>query len=142
MKGQLKQLELKSDRPLFIHIDGEVFAGFGTDVREITLEAIPAALERLGPDDRQTLQLLYTAAALLQQEHAEQLRSFETGEQLPDRFAAVLELPHAASPRDQLAVLGRRHRQRTRTVVNWVGTYENVVRRLLRSWELEIQWNR
>jgi hypothetical protein len=105
-------------------------------------EAIPAALERLGPDDRQTLQLLYTAAALLQQEHAERLRSFVTGQQLADRFAADLELPHAASPRDQLAVLGRRHRQRTRTVVNWVGTYENVVRRLLRSWELEIQWNR
>jgi YegS/Rv2252/BmrU family lipid kinase len=43
--GQLKQLELKSDRPLFIHIDGEIFSGFGTDVKDIKLEVLPGALE-------------------------------------------------------------------------------------------------
>jgi diacylglycerol kinase (ATP) len=43
--GHLKQLELKSDRPLFIHMDGEIFSGFGTDVDAIKLEVLPGALE-------------------------------------------------------------------------------------------------
>ena len=105
-------------------------------------DALPAALERLRPAERRTLRLFYTAAVLLQQEHAERLQSFVTGQRLPDRFAADLGLPPAASPRERLLALGRRHRQQTQTVVNWVGTYESVARRLLRSWELEAQWNR
>ncbi len=43
--GSLKKLALKSDRPLFIHIDGEVFADFGSDVRELIIEILPGALE-------------------------------------------------------------------------------------------------
>jgi diacylglycerol kinase (ATP) len=41
----LRQMELQSDAPLRIHIDGEVFAGFGSDVRSLKLEIIPGALE-------------------------------------------------------------------------------------------------
>lgn len=104
-------------------------------------EAVPAALERLHLAEQWTLRLFYTAAVLLQQEYAERLRSFVVGQRLPDWFAADLNLP-AASPRERLAALGRQHRQRTQAHVNWVGTYENVARRLLRSWELEAQWNR
>jgi hypothetical protein len=103
--------------------------------------AAPAALERLRPTEQWTLRLFYTAAVLLQQEYAEQLRSFVVDQRLPDQFAADLNLP-PAPPRERLAALGRRHRQRTQAHVNWVGTYENVVRRLLRSWELETRWNR
>ncbi len=105
-------------------------------------EAVPAALEELLPAEQQTLRLFYTAAVLLQQEYAERLQSFVAGQQLPDRFAADLGLPSTASPRERLVALGQRHRQQTQTIVNWVGTYENVVRCLLRSWELEVQWNR
>ena len=105
-------------------------------------EAVPAALGRLRPAEQQTLRLFYTAAVLLQQEYAERLRLSVAGRWLPDRFAADLGLPDAASPRERLAALGQRHRQQTGAVVNWVGTYENVVRCLLRSWELEVQWNR
>lgn len=105
-------------------------------------EAVPAALERLRPAEQRTLRLFYTAAVLLQQEYAERLRPFVAGRRLPDRFAADLGLLPAASPRERLAALGQRHRQQTQTVANWAGTYENVVRCLLRSWELEIQWNR
>lgn len=43
--GTLKKLALKSDKPMYIHTDGEIYAGFGTDVREINLEIIPEALE-------------------------------------------------------------------------------------------------
>ena len=41
----MKTMRLKSSKPLFIHTDGEIFAGFGTDVRELALEILPQALE-------------------------------------------------------------------------------------------------
>ena len=43
--GQLRELTLEANRPLYIHIDGEIFAGFGTDVRKLKLAVIPGALE-------------------------------------------------------------------------------------------------
>lgn len=43
--GTFKELSLVSDRPLIIHVDGEIYAGFGTDVRQITTEILPNALE-------------------------------------------------------------------------------------------------
>ncbi len=43
--GQLKTLDLVSDKPLYIHTDGEVFSAFGTDVRELRIEVLPKALE-------------------------------------------------------------------------------------------------
>jgi diacylglycerol kinase (ATP) len=45
--GQFKKLELSSDRPLTIHTDGEIFAGFGVDVRQLSVEIVPNALEVL-----------------------------------------------------------------------------------------------
>ncbi|MCK4451614.1 MAG: hypothetical protein KAX26_13595, partial [Anaerolineae bacterium] len=104
-------------------------------------EAMPVALEWLRPAERWTLRLFYTAAVLLQQEYAGRLRSFVAGQWLPDRFAVDLGLPDTASLRERLTALGRQHRQQTQAYVNWVGTYENVARRLLRSWELEVQWS-
>ncbi|MBT3391924.1 MAG: diacylglycerol kinase family lipid kinase [Chloroflexi bacterium] len=41
----LKQAKITSDRPLNIHIDGEIFAGFGTDVRQLDFELVPGAIE-------------------------------------------------------------------------------------------------
>lgn len=43
--GKVREMQLASDRPLYIHADGEIFAGFGTDVRELTIRVLPAALE-------------------------------------------------------------------------------------------------
>ena len=40
-----KKLSLKSDRPLYIHADGEIFTSFGSDVRDITFEVLPQALK-------------------------------------------------------------------------------------------------
>ena len=105
-------------------------------------DAIPAALERLQPAERLMLQLFYTAASLLQQEYAERLRPFVAGSRLPNRFAADLGLPSAISPREGLVALGQQHRRQSQVEVNWVGTYESVVRCLLRSWKSEAQWNR
>jgi diacylglycerol kinase family enzyme len=43
--GQFNKLEMTSDRPLYIHTDGEIFAGFGVDVRRLSVELIPGAIE-------------------------------------------------------------------------------------------------
>ncbi len=43
--GVFHRIEIHSDRPLPIHIDGEIFAAFGTDVRQVTIEILPGALE-------------------------------------------------------------------------------------------------
>jgi len=43
--GQLHKLQLHSERPLTIHADGEIISGFGTDVRDVTVEVVPGALE-------------------------------------------------------------------------------------------------
>lgn len=45
--GQLRKLDLRAERPLTIHIDGEIFAGLGTDVRQISVEILPGILEVL-----------------------------------------------------------------------------------------------
>ncbi len=100
------------------------------------------ALERLPPAEQQTLRIFYTAAVLLQQEHAERLQHYVPVQHLPNRFATDLGLSATAPPSEQLTALGQRHRQQTQAVVNWVGTYEDVARHLLRSWELEARWNR
>ena len=46
--GQFHNLELESDRPIYIHNDGEIFSGFGMDVRKISVEILPGAIEVQG----------------------------------------------------------------------------------------------
>jgi diacylglycerol kinase family enzyme len=43
--NRFRQMKVESDRPLFIHIDGEIYAGFGSNVRQLSLEILPGALE-------------------------------------------------------------------------------------------------
>ena len=104
-------------------------------------DGVTGALKRLHPSERRTLRFFYTAAALLQREHAEKLPSAASGKWLPNRFADELALPTSATIKEQLVALGQRHRQQTHTYINWLGTYENVVHHLLRSWELEARWS-
>ena len=106
-------------------------------------EAVPAALKRLRPPERLTLQSFYVAAMLLQQEHAHRLQPFlaTRWQWLPDMFSAELGLPTQGTPRERLILLGYTHRQRTKATVNWVGTYEQVARRLIHYWERETQWS-
>ncbi len=42
--GTFRRLKLRTDTPLRIHIDGEIFAGFGSDVHQLEVEIIPAAI--------------------------------------------------------------------------------------------------
>lgn len=45
--GQVKRMDVVSNRPLYLHTDGEIFAGFTTDVRRLKIEILPQALEVL-----------------------------------------------------------------------------------------------
>jgi diacylglycerol kinase family enzyme len=43
--GQFQKMEIQSNKPMYIHTDGEIFAGFGMDVRVLSAEIIPGAVE-------------------------------------------------------------------------------------------------
>jgi hypothetical protein len=107
-------------------------------------EAVSGALEHLGPSERFILRSFYVAAVLLQQQYAHELQPHMTlgWQWLPDldRAAMGWDLPTEGTPREKLAALGREHRRRTREMVNWAGTYEQVASQLLRQWELESRW--
>ncbi len=42
--GTCKKFTLSADRPLYIHADGEIFSGPGTDLRKVSFEILPNAL--------------------------------------------------------------------------------------------------
>lgn len=48
--GSFHKMSLVSDRPLYIHTDGEIFSGFGTDVRQVSFEILPGAMQVVKPD--------------------------------------------------------------------------------------------
>ena len=43
--GKFQRMKIESDLSLPVHIDGEIFAGFGVDVRQLSVEILPGALE-------------------------------------------------------------------------------------------------
>ena len=43
--GEFQTLKLQADQPLYIHMDGEIYAGFGMDVRQLSVEILPGEIE-------------------------------------------------------------------------------------------------
>jgi len=43
--GVCKKFAMTSDRPLYIHADGEIFTSFGSNLRKVTFEILPGALK-------------------------------------------------------------------------------------------------
>ena len=43
--GEFEKLSIVSEGPLYIHTDGEIYAGFDSDIREIEIEILPGAIE-------------------------------------------------------------------------------------------------
>jgi diacylglycerol kinase (ATP) len=43
--GSLKEMELLADRPLSVHLDGEIFSGYGMDVHDLSIKLLPGELE-------------------------------------------------------------------------------------------------
>jgi predicted nucleotidyltransferase len=108
-------------------------------------DAIPAALQSLGPVERLTLQSFYAAAVLLQQKHAHRLRELMGARWRPlprlSEHTPELSLPDDGTPDEALASLGREHQRWSGSMVNWTGTYDQVARQLMRRWEMERRWN-
>lgn len=50
--GEFKKLSLTSNAPLYIHIDGEIYTTFGSNLRGISVEVLPNALNVVKPVDR------------------------------------------------------------------------------------------
>lgn len=46
--GEFTDLDLISDQPLFIHTDGEIFAGFGSKTQHLSIRVLPGALNVAG----------------------------------------------------------------------------------------------
>jgi YegS/Rv2252/BmrU family lipid kinase len=43
--GEFTHMQVQSDRPLYIHMDGEIFAGWGNDVRGLKVDLLPQELQ-------------------------------------------------------------------------------------------------
>ncbi len=43
--GECKRLKMTSNRPLYIHADGEIYSGFGSNLRSVSFELLPKALK-------------------------------------------------------------------------------------------------
>jgi len=43
--GSCKKMSVAANRALYIHTDGEVYSGFGTNIRNVTFEVLPGALK-------------------------------------------------------------------------------------------------
>jgi hypothetical protein len=109
-------------------------------------DAVPGALERLEPDEAFTLRAFYAAATLLQRQHAPRLRALMGARWRPlprlGELATGLNLPSQGTPLEQLAALAREHQRQSQKMVNWAGSYQQVARQLMRSWEMERPWER
>jgi YegS/Rv2252/BmrU family lipid kinase len=42
--GSCRKMSVSADRPMYIHTDGEIYSGFGTNLRKVTFEVLPNAL--------------------------------------------------------------------------------------------------
>ena len=47
--GSLNSLELQSDRPLYIHSDGEIYAGMHSTVNHLQIETFAGAILAVAP---------------------------------------------------------------------------------------------
>ena len=45
--GTCRKMTVTSKQPLYVHCDGEVYAGFGTDIRKLAIEILPNAIRFL-----------------------------------------------------------------------------------------------
>jgi diacylglycerol kinase family enzyme len=43
--GKFHKITLSSDRALYIHADGEIYSGFNTNIRNLSLELLPGVIQ-------------------------------------------------------------------------------------------------
>lgn len=47
--GKCKTFQMQSDQPIYMHLDGEVYSGFGSTMRQVNFEILPGALQVVRP---------------------------------------------------------------------------------------------
>ena len=88
-----------------------------------------------------TLACYYTAAALLQRQHAARLAQLGLNPStLPDKFGRILGLSATDDLETRLSQLALKQAKLTNRDLNWRGTYDHAVKRLLRRVEWEAAW--
>ncbi len=99
------------------------------------------ALNGLNPEESLRFRAFYTAAVILQQKYARELRAKHRGQwlKLPDLFSNSLGLSDDPS-QNQLLELAHIHARISGDDINWSGTYENALHLLLKRWEAEEKW--
>ncbi|MEA3439345.1 MAG: hypothetical protein U9R58_03605 [Chloroflexota bacterium] len=99
------------------------------------------ALERLAGDYCVKLKLYYTASAFLSNKYSQQLHSMIANWKiLPDTYSRELGVQPSGDADENLRSLAKRHFELTNYCANWLGTYDNVARRLITRLERESQW--
>ena len=108
-------------------------------------QAARLALRSLSPEQQFLVKVFYTAAVLLQRSYERKLQHHlgKQWEWLPDYFSAELGLTdETESPERRLEELGKEHQRITGQYVNWVGTYTQAGKKLVRRWDMEEMWNK
>ncbi len=105
--------------------------------------AVPQAVRKPDPRRRIYFKLYYTAAVLLQQEHAERLRS-SVGLSAPiiEWYSRELGVHAPRNLGERLRVLETKHRKSSGIALNWIATYEHALERYIKHFEAKREWAR
>lgn len=88
-----------------------------------------------------TLVCNYTAAAALQEIHADRLACLGGCPQpLADLFGGALELPISSDPSARLSAVASCHAVLSGEAINWLGTYHHAANAFLNAAERELVW--
>jgi hypothetical protein len=100
-------------------------------------DAAKIATARLQGAPRETLELFYTAALLLQKKYRERLvRLLGAQPILPDLFSRALQVELTSDLQESLTRLGKRNAELSGLDINWVGGYEHAALTWLEYMEL------
>jgi hypothetical protein len=101
---------------------------------------IPVVYEKLPKSAKITLQFYYCAAMFLQQKYKNRLISlFKFESTLPLLFEKQLDFVIGNNPDENLRKLNQNQQLISGRLINWYGTYEHAIDRLLNHWEHQMQ---
>ncbi|MBW6474803.1 MAG: hypothetical protein K0B14_16870 [Anaerolineaceae bacterium] len=101
---------------------------------------VPLVYQNLAPSAKITLQFYYSAAMFLQQKYKDRLVSLSSYESnLPMIFENQLDFELGDNPEDNLRKLSQNHQLISGRLINWYGTYEHAMKRLLMHWECVLE---
>lgn len=101
---------------------------------------VPVVYQNLAPSAKITLQFYYCAAMFLQQKYKDRLILLSIYDStLPIMFENHLDFITGDDPEDNLRKLSQNHQLISGRLINWYGTYEHAINRLLDHRENQLQ---